>query len=223
MTMTHNIKIIVFPGSNREKDMADTFERLTGKRPDLVWHKETDIGKPDLIVLPGGFAHGDYLRCGAMAALSPVMASVKKRADEGTAVFGVCNGFQTLIEAGLLPGGLLRNASLKFVCRHVTLSYEGDDRLHPLSKGELIRVPVAHGDGNYFIDDEGLKALNDNDQVAFRYVDNPNGSIEDIAGVFNDKKNILGMMPHPEDATDKNQESQDGIPLFEGILNSLNG
>lgn len=221
--MQPNIKIIVFPGSNREKDMADAFERITGQRPELVWHKETDLGKPDLIILPGGFAHGDYLRCGAMAALSPVMETVKNKAEKGTPIFGVCNGFQTLIEARLLPGALLRNASLKFVCRHVSLSYESNDNaLFPLTHGDLIRVPVAHGDGNYFIDPDGLTRLNDNDQVAFRYVENPNGSIDDIAGIFNEQRNILGMMPHPEDSTDPIHETQDGITLFKGILNSLN-
>ena len=216
------IKIIVFPGSNREKDMADAFERLTGQRPELVWHKETDLGNPDLIVLPGGFAHGDYLRCGAMAALSPVMTPVKQLAEKGTPLFGVCNGFQTMIEAGLLPGALLRNASLKFVCKHVTLTYESNDvPLFPLTHGDMIRVPVAHGDGNYFIDPDGLARLKENDQIAFRYVDNPNGSIDDIAGITNQRKTILGMMPHPEDSTDPLHETQDGLALFKGILNSL--
>lgn len=217
-----NIKIIVFPGSNREKDMADAYERITGQRPELVWHKEEDIGNPDLVILPGGFAHGDYLRCGAMASLSPVMKSVKELGQKGTPIFGVCNGFQTLIEAGLLPGALLRNASLKFICKHVTLSYEASDNaLFPLTKGDLIRVPVAHGEGNYFIDPDGLKTLNDNDLVAFRYVENPNGSIDDIAGIMNEQRNILGMMPHPEDSTDPLHETQDGIALFKGILNKL--
>lgn len=202
--------------------MADAFERITGTRPELVWHKQTDLGNPDLIVLPGGFAHGDYLRCGAMAALSPVMAPVKELAAKGTPIFGVCNGFQTLIEAKLLPGALLRNASLKFVCKHVTLTYEANDNnLYPLTNGDMIRVPVAHGDGNYFIDPDGLEHLKDNDQIAFRYVDNPNGSIDDIAGITNVNKTILGMMPHPEDSTDPIHETQDGTALFKGILNAL--
>lgn len=217
-----DIKIVVFPGTNREKDMADAFERLTDKRPEFVWHKDTDIGSTDLIVMPGGFAHGDYLRCGAMAANSPIMKSVIEKANNGTPVFGVCNGFQTMIESRLLPGGLLKNAHLKFVCKQVTLRYDGEGKcLAGMDKGTEISVPVAHGDGNYFIDADGLKALNDNGQIAFRYIDNPNGSIDDIAGITDKTGRILGMMPHPENATAPHQMTRDGNKLLEGILNSL--
>jgi len=230
--MTH-IKIITFPGINREKDMADAFERNGAKRPQFIWHKDTDVGKADLIVLPGGFSYGDYLRCGAMAAHSPIMRDVLDKARKGTPVFAVCNGFQMLVETGLLPGALLRNNSLKFICKNVFLKTEHTDKgnfTQKLNINQPIRVPIAHGEGNYFTDADGLKALNDNAQIAFRYCDetgaindaaNPNGSINNIAGLYSRDRKILGMMPHPENATDILSGGTDGNALFEGILNAL--
>ncbi len=224
--------IIVFPGTNREKDMAMALERVTGKAPDLVWHKETDLGKPDLIVLPGGFSYGDYLRCGAMAAHSPIMKEVIKKAEEGTRVLGVCNGFQMLIETRLLPGALLRNTTLKFICKRVHLRCETGETefTGKIGKGGVIEVPVAHGEGNYFANDEMLAELEAEDRIAFRYCDgsgavtkeaNPNGSSANIAGIFNKRKTILGMMPHPENATLPHQANESGLGLFEGIVESL--
>lgn len=225
-------KIIIFPGTNREKDMAMALEKVTGKQPDFVWHKETDLGKPDLIVLPGGFSYGDYLRCGAMAAHSPIMKEVINHAQRGTRIFGVCNGFQMLIETQLLPGALLKNQSLKFICKHVHLKTETTDSAFTskLDQSKTIKVPIAHGDGNYFANDTILKSLKDNDQIAFRYSDesctvndanNPNGSSESIAGILNTEKTILGMMPHPENATQPWQDNDKATPLFEGIVSGL--
>lgn len=218
--------VIVFPGSNREKDMADAIERVGGKRPRYVWHKDADIGSPDLIVLPGGFSYGDYLRCGAIAAHSPVMKDVIKRAQNGTPLLAVCNGFQMLVETRLVPGALLRNQSLKFICRDVHLRLDGISPTFTgnLKRGDVFKVPVAHGEGNYTVDADTLKKLNDNDQVAFRYCDengnnqNLNGSVDFIAGVYNDTKTILGMMPHPEDATDATLGNASAVPFFESIL-----
>lgn len=228
--MAH-IKIITFPGINREKDMADAFEAISGQRPVLIWHKETHIGDADLIVLPGGFSYGDYLRCGAMAAHSPIMKDVIQKAKNGTPIFGVCNGFQMLIETQLLPGALLRNRNLKFICKNVYLkTLIQDSFTKQLGQDTTIRTPIAHGEGNYFIDADGLEALNDNDQVAFQYCDgngvvsdefNPNGSINNIAGIFSKDRKILGMMPHPENATSPHHGNMDGTALFEGILNAL--
>lgn len=212
--------------------MAMAFERITGKAPEMVWHKETDLGNPDLIVLPGGFSYGDYLRCGAMAAHSPIMKEVIRKAEQGTRIFGVCNGFQMLVETRILPGALLRNNSLKFICKNVNLRCETTDAPFSakLSKGGVINVPVAHGEGNYFANDEILKELESEDRVAFRYCDeggaltdeaNPNGSVSHIAGIYNKRKTILGMMPHPEDATQIWQKNESGNPLFEGIVEAL--
>lgn len=224
--------IIVFPGTNREPDMAAALERVTGKAPAMVWHKDTDIGHPDLIVLPGGFSYGDYLRCGAMAAHSPVMGEVIALAKKGTRVLGVCNGFQMLVETHLLPGALLRNNGLQFICKHVNLRCENADTdfTRRMKQGEVIRIPIAHGEGNYFADDKTLDEMEANGQVAFRYcndngevtvVANPNGAARNIAGVFNEKKTILGMMPHPENAVMDWQDSLTGLKLFEGIVDSL--
>jgi phosphoribosylformylglycinamidine synthase len=215
--------IIVFPGSNRENDMRDALVNLTGTTPIMVWHGDTELPKVDLVVVPAGFSYGDYLRCGAIAAHSPVMREIKKRADAGAAVLGVCNGFQILTETGLLPGALLRNAGLKFVCRNVTLKVENTQTLFTAGydKGQELSVPVAHHDGNYFADDATLDRLEGNGQIAFRYVDNPNGSIRDIAGVFNETKNVLGLMPHPENATDRLLGSTDGAGLFRGMAEAL--
>lgn len=228
------IKIVVFPGTNREKDMADAFERVSGTRPDFIWHQEKEIGASDLIVLPGGFSHGDYLRCGAMAAHSPIMKEVIKKANAGTPILGVCNGFQTLIESGLLPGALLKNNHLKFNCKRINLRVETNDNnfLGKFNKGDILpEIPVAHGDGNYFVTADQLNELQDNDCVALKYCspngalsdrDNPNGSSDHIAGVFNKEKTILGFMPHPENAVDPLHGGTGGLKLFEGIVEALN-
>lgn len=224
--------VIVFPGSNRESDMVTALEQASGRRPELVWHKDSELPEVDLIVLPGGFSHGDYLRAGAMAAHSPVMAEVRRRADKGVPVLGVCNGFQILTEAGLLPGALMRNASLRFVCRNVTLRVENAQTLFTgaLEAGQRLTVPVAHMDGNYFADDETMKRLEDTGGIAFRYVDEegrpvpeacPNGSRDNVAGVFNETKTVLGLMPHPEDATDPLHGGTDGRALFRGLVEAL--
>lgn len=215
--------ILVFPGSNREKDMADALESVSGVRPSFVWHKETDLGKPDLIVLPGGFSYGDYLRCGAIAVHSPAMKEVVRLAGAGTPVLAVCNGFQILVEAGLVPGALIRNASLRFVCKTVTLRLEGESPIFTtaLKTGDTMRVPVAHGEGNYVVSDDTLKGLNDRGQVAFRYVEDVNGSVDRIAGVYNTSKTVLGMMPHPEDALDPDLGNVSARPFFEGIVSVL--
>ncbi len=224
--------IIVFPGTNREHDMAMAVETACGKKPQLVWHKDTDLGSPDLIILPGGFSYGDYLRCGAMAAHSPVMKEVIVAANKGTRILGVCNGFQMLIETQLLPGALLRNKTLKFICKDMHLRTENADTefTRKLGKNSIINVPVAHGDGNYFANDDMVKDLEAHDQIAFRYCDaqgqiteaaNANGSSANIAGILNKNKNILGMMPHPENATQNWQKNKTGLPLFESIMEAL--
>ena len=216
--------IILFPGTNRERDMAAALKRATGREPLVVWHGETELPAVDLIVLPGGFSFGDYLRSGAIAARSPIMPELVKRAQDGVLVLGVCNGFQTLCEAGLLPGVLMRNASLKFVCREVKLEVVNTQT--PFTRAyrprQVIRCPVAHHDGNYFADEETLKRIEGNGQVAFRYAEgtNPNGSINDIAGVFNADKNVLGLMPHPENLIESAHGGSDGRALFTGILES---
>jgi phosphoribosylformylglycinamidine synthase subunit PurQ / glutaminase len=210
--------IIVFPGTNREKDMAMALHSATGHEPELVWHKETELGNPDLIVLPGGFSYGDYLRCGAMAAHSPVMKEVIACAGKGTRILGVCNGFQMLIETRILPGALLRNKTLKFICKHVYLRTETAENNFTNKPGEggIINVPVAHGEGNYFANDDMIQELEDSDRIAFRY-----GSSANIAGIFNARKTILGMMPHPENATQDWQDNKSGLKLFEGIIEAL--
>jgi phosphoribosylformylglycinamidine synthase len=215
--------IIVFPGSNREGDVRDALVAVTGAAPVMVWHRDTALPKVDLVVVPGGFSYGDYLRCGAIAAHSPVMREVQARADKGAAVLGICNGFQILTETGMLPGALLRNAGLSFVCRNVTLRVENTQTLFTAAynRGQELSVPVAHHDGNYFADPATLDRLEGNGQIAFRYVDNPNGSVRDIAGIFNETKNVLGLMPHPENATDGLLGSTDGLPLFRGMVEAL--
>lgn len=214
--------VILFPGTNRERDMAAALKRATGAEPKIVWHGETSLPDVDLIVLPGGFSFGDYLRSGAIAARSPVMPEVVKRAGEGTLVLGVCNGFQTLCEVGLLPGVLMRNTSLKFVCREVKLEVANTQT--PFTRAyrprQVIRCPVAHADGCYFADDATLDRLENDGRVVFRYAENtnPNGSRRDIAGILNERGNVLGMMPHPEDLTDAAQGGLDGLPLFESLV-----
>ena len=224
--------VIVFPGSNREHDVADALARSTGKKPELVWHRDTELPAVDLIVLPGGFSYGDYLRTGAIAARSPVMREVIRRAEKGAAVVGICNGFQILCESGLLPGVLMCNASLKFVCKDVHLRVETSQSLFTqrYQTGDVLKVPVAHHDGNYFADPATLDRLEGEGQVAFRYcaadgavstADNPNGSARNIAGVFNTTKNVLGLMPHPENATDPLLGSTTGKGLFDSIADAL--
>ena len=224
--------VIVFPGSNCDRDVKVALERVTGRKPAMIWHGDASVPASDLIVLPGGFSYGDYLRCGAMAAHSPVMRDVIAKANAGTPVLGICNGFQVLCEAGLLPGVLMRNASLKFVCRDVHLKVERADTMFTsrYTKGEVIRIPVAHGDGNYFTDPETLKRLEGEGRVAFRYCDangaitreaNANGALANIAGITNENGRILGMMPHPERLYEAALGGIDGRRMFESIAAAL--
>ena len=215
--------VIVFPGSNCDRDVAVALERTTGAPPVLVWHRDNSLPSVDLIVLPGGFSHGDYLRSGAMAARAPIMTAIRERAAAGVLVLGICNGFQILTEAGLLPGALMRNAGLKFICRPVRLRVESADSAftRAYGAGEAVTIPIAHADGNFFADDDTLKRLEDNGQVAFRYLDNPNGSARDIAGVFNPARTVLGLMPHPERVCEPDHGGTDGRKMFEGILGAL--
>ena len=214
--------VIVFPGLNRDRDMIAALTKISGEKPSVVWHQDDEIPDADLIVIPGGFSYGDYLRCGAIAARSPIMDKIRERAAQGVKVLGVCNGFQILIEAGLLPGALMRNTSLKFVCREVKLEVvnANTDFTRGYSKGQIIRCPVAHHDGNYFADSETLARLEGEGQVAFRYADatNPNGSLNDIAGVLNSQKNVLGIMPHPENLVEVAHGGDDGRALFASAL-----
>ncbi len=217
--------VIVFPGSNCDRDMAVGL-RAAGAEVALVWHKDATLPKGvDLVAIPGGYSFGDYLRCGAIAARAPVMRAVVDFARGGGHVLGVCNGFQVLIEAGLLPGALMRNAGLKFVCATTTLEVGTTDsaftRLY--AKGERLGIPIAHHDGNYVADHDLLARLEGEDRVAFRYVDNPNGSAADIAGILSENRRVLGMMPHPERAVDPLHGGTDGLRLFEGLAQVLAG
>ncbi|HEU5046464.1 MAG TPA: phosphoribosylformylglycinamidine synthase subunit PurQ [Rickettsiales bacterium] len=220
--------VIVFPGSNCDRD-AFSILKLTGCKPQMVWHGDSVLPASDLVVVPGGFSYGDYLRSGAMAAQSPIMREVIAHAKRGGLVLGICNGFQILTESGLLPGTLMRNAKLKFICREVYLRVEQNDTrfTSKYGKNQVINVPVAHHDGNYFADADTIKALEDNKQVAFRYCDeagnitaeaNPNGSLGNIAGVYNKEKNVLGMMPHPERHSEEIVGNIDGRAMFESLL-----
>ncbi|MDH5750738.1 MAG: phosphoribosylformylglycinamidine synthase subunit PurQ [Rhodospirillales bacterium] len=224
--------VIVFPASNCDRDMKVCLTQSMGSEPYMVWHGDTEIPEVDLIALPGGFSYGDYLRCGAMASHSPIMREVKRRAEQGVYVLGVCNGFQVLTEAGLLPGVLMRNADLKFVCKDVHLRVEDAESVFTRNyrKGQVLRVPVAHHDGNYFTDGDTLKQIQDNRQIAFRYCTrdggfspdaNPNGSLDNIAGVFNKARNVLGLMPHPERLADPLLGGTDGRPMFDGLVEAL--
>ncbi|MBY0429074.1 MAG: phosphoribosylformylglycinamidine synthase subunit PurQ [Alphaproteobacteria bacterium] len=215
--------VIVFPGSNCDRDVAVAFEKVSGKKPTMVWHGDSALPKSDVIVIPGGFSYGDYLRTGAMAAHSPIMGEVIAAAKKGVRVLGICNGFQILCETLLLPGILLRNQKLKFICKTVSLKVEQNDTIFTKAyqKGATIRIPVAHGDGNYFADADTLKSLNDNGQVALRYQDNPNGSLDNIAGIFNKERTIFGLMPHPERANDALLGSEDGTGIFKSIIESM--
>ena len=216
--------IVLFPGTNRERDVAIALRRVTGERPRVVWHHETSLEGLDLVVLPGGFSHGDYLRCGAMAARSPVMSAVRAFAARGGHVLGICNGFQILTEAGLLPGALLRNASLRFLSQDCRLRVERADTPYTghYQRGEVFRAPMAHGDGNYFADDATLDRLEGEGLVAFRYEGpNPNGSARAIAGIYSSNLRVLGLMPHPEDLIDPLMGGTDGLPLFESMAEAI--
>jgi phosphoribosylformylglycinamidine synthase subunit PurQ / glutaminase len=217
--------VVVFPGSNCDRDLAVALEKVTGTKPTMVWHGESELPSGlGLIALPGGFSYGDYLRSGAMAARSPVMQAVVAAANKGTPVLGVCNGFQVLTEAGLLPGALMRNAGLNFVCRDVALKVENAQSLFTsrYDSGETICIPVAHHDGNFFADADTLDRIEGEGRVAFRYAESVNGSARDIAGVLNDAGNVLGMMPHPERKIEAAHGGDDGRRLFEGLLELVN-
>ena len=224
--------VIVFPGSNCNRDVAVALEASMGAKPLMVWHRDTELPEVDLIAVPGGFSYGDYLRCGAMAAHSPIMREVKARAAAGTRVLGICNGFQILTEAGLLPGVLMRNRGLKFVCKDVHLRVEHDrtDFCRYYRTGDVIRFPIAHAEGNFFADPRTLQEIEDNGQVAFRYCDaegqvndasNPNGALGNIAGIYNSKRNVLGLMPHPERLAETLLGGADGKLMFDSLVEAL--
>lgn len=217
--------VVVFPASNCDRDAAVALEQATGRKPAMVWHGDNDLPDTDLVVLPGGFSYGDYLRSGALAARAPIMRAVIERAKAGTPVIGICNGFQILTEAGLLPGALLRNAGLNFVCRTVTLRVENSQTLFTAAfqNGQHVNFPVAHHDGNYFSDDATLDRLEGEGRVVFRYTDNPNGSARDIAGVVNDNGNVLGLMPHPERMISPLLGGADGAAFFRGLVEKTAG
>ena len=215
--------VIVFPGSNCDRDCKVAIERSAGARVEMVWHQETSLPDDlDLVVLPGGFSYGDYLRCGAMAAQSPVLKAVVKAADDGMAVVGICNGFQVLCEAGLLPGALLRNEKLKYICKPVALDIVNSQTRFTAEFGEQREavMTVGNGEGNFFADEETLNRIEGEGQVVFRYKDNPNGSLRDIAGIVNGKGNVLGLMPHPDRAFDADLGSEDGAILFRSVFAS---
>jgi phosphoribosylformylglycinamidine synthase subunit PurQ / glutaminase len=217
--------VIVFPGSNCDRDLAVALELVTGRKPAMVWHKDSELpAGTDFIGVPGGFSYGDYLRSGAMAARSPIMRAVKDAADRGVPVIGICNGFQVLTEAGMLPGALMRNAGLSFICRTVPLKVENSQSLFTASydAGEEIAFPVAHHDGNYQADEATLDRLEAEGRVAFRYLDPCNGSARNIAGILNGAGNVLGLMPHPERVVEPAHGRTDGRRLFEGLLETVN-
>ncbi len=224
--------VIQFPGSNCDQDCIASINSIEGLQADYVWHKETSLRGFDAIILPGGFAYGDYLRCGAIARFSPVMKAVVNDARAGKLVLGTCNGFQVLCEAGLLPGALVRNRSLRFVCEMVTTRVEVDDSLftHDMPKGTLLRLPIAHGEGCFYADPATLRKLNEEQQVILRYADseghivpeaNPNGSIENIAGICNAERNVFGLMPHPDRASDERLGSGDGAKIFRSMMQTI--
>lgn len=212
--------VLVFPGSNCDIDCYKAVEDTVGQPVDYVWHTATDLSAYDCILVPGGFSYGDYLRCGAISRFAPVMNEVAKAAEQGKFILGICNGFQILTEAGLLPGTLLRNTSLKFRCHDTVLRVENNENpfTSQYARGQEINIPIAHGEGNYYCDDATLKELQDNKQILFKYVNNPNGSLEDIAGISNKQGNVVGMMPHPERAVDTLLGSEDGKLMFTSIL-----
>jgi len=224
--------VVVFPGSNCDYDTYHVLNNVMGVPTDFIWHKDTLLSDYDLIVLPGGFSYGDYLRSGAIARFSPVMNAVKEYSEKGGLVLGICNGFQVLLESGLLKGAMLRNKNLHFICKHVYIKVKNTNTpfTNALKEGQVLRIPIAHADGNYFASDKDLKGIKDNNQIVFQYSDkngdindnvNPNGSLLDIAGMVNEKGNVLGMMPHPERASEEILSSTDGKFIFESILNYL--
>lgn len=224
--------VIVFPGSNCDSDCWHALNDVARVPVKYVWHKDTNLQGADLIVLPGGFSYGDYLRCGAVARFSPVMNEVKRHASQGRPVIGICNGFQVLLESGLLPGAMLRNRSLQFICKHVYLRTENNQThfTNQLKLGEVLKIPIAHGEGNYFCDEKTLEEFEQNKQIVFKYCSetgqlaeefNPNGSLMHIAGIINKQGNVLGMMPHPERASEDILNSADGKKIWESILNYL--
>ncbi len=224
--------VVQFPGSNCDQDCLAALRGIDGIEADYVWHKETSLGEADAIVLPGGFSYGDYLRCGAIARFSPIMRAVIEAARAGKMVIGICNGFQILCEAGLLPGALVRNRSLHFVCASVNTRVETTDSpfLQGTTVGEILQIPIAHGEGCYFADETTLRELNERQQVLLRYCDakgkitlaaNPNGSVENIAGICNRERNVFGLMPHPDRACETRLGSRDGVKIFQSMLHSL--
>ena len=230
--MSIKAAVIVFPGSNCDRDVAVALRQSIGKPVQMIWHRETELPDLDLVVIPGGFSYGDYLRCGAMAAHSPIMHEVKRRAEKGMRVLGICNGFQVITEAGLVPGVLMRNKNLKFICKDIYLKVEGNQSAFTskYKENEVIRLPIAHGEGNYFADNETLLRLEGQNQVAFRYcapngqltdLSNPNGSQRAIAGVFNQSRTVLGMMPHPERLSDPKLGGVDGRRMFDSLVEAL--
>jgi phosphoribosylformylglycinamidine synthase len=212
--------VIVFPGSNCDHDAWYAAGSNLGHQADFVWHDSDALGNLDAVILPGGFSYGDYLRCGAIAKFSKVMRAVRRFAEEGGLVIGICNGFQILVESGLLPGALIRNRGLKFICKEVRLRVETTDSpfTNVAAKGDVLRIPIAHGEGCYYADDRTLDELEGEDRVAFRYLENPNGSLRDIAGILSRERNVLGMMPHPERAADPLMGSTDGLTVFRSMV-----
>ncbi|HLS07481.1 phosphoribosylformylglycinamidine synthase subunit PurQ [Lentibacillus sp.] len=212
--------VIVFPGSNCDRDMYHAVKNVLGMEADLVWHEHSNLENYDAVLLPGGFSYGDYLRSGAIASASGVMQQIRAHAEAGKPILGVCNGFQILLEAGLLPGVMLPNKHLSFMCHHEALAVANHETPFTTNyeQGKVIHLPIAHGEGNYFADDETLSALKKNNQIVFTYENNPNGSAADIAGIINSDGNVLGMMPHPERAVEKLLGSDDGIRLFQSLI-----
>ena len=230
--MSANIGVIVFPGSNCDHDAYHAMAHIMNANARFLWHKDEDLSNIDLLIIPGGFSYGDYLRTGAIARFSPIMKSVNKFVDKGGPVLGICNGFQILLEAGLLPGAMLHNKELRFICKQAHIRCESADTpfTRHVEPGKVLQVPIAHGEGNYFVEPDQLKQIRDNDQVVFRYCDkqgetsdehNFNGSVDNIAGVCNQQRNVLGMMPHPERAVEEMIGSTDGKYLFESALQEL--
>jgi phosphoribosylformylglycinamidine synthase len=215
--------VVVFPGSNSDRDAWYAASHVLGQQAELVWHKDTELGDADAVILPGGFAHGDYLRTGAIARFSPIMAAVSRFAERGGPVLGICNGFQILLEAGLLPGAMVRNDSVKFISALVDVRVEETDTPFTAAceKGQILRMPVAHGEGNYYAPPELLRTLEENRQVVFRYVKNPNGSVNDIAGITNAARNVVGLMPHPERSCEACLGSADGRLVLESVVKSF--
>lgn len=213
----------MFPGSNCDHDAWYAVQRNLGQPAEFIWHDSAELGNVDAVILPGGFSYGDYLRCGAIAKFSRVMQAVRRFAAEGGLVLGICNGFQILVESGLLPGALIRNRGLKFICRPVELRVETTDSpfTREAREGAVLTIPIAHGEGCYYADERTLDELEAEDRVAFRYVDNPNGSLRDIAGILSRERNVLGLMPHPERASDPLMGSTDGLVLFRSMVSSM--